>query len=133
MSLPIEKHPGNLLPEMGRLPGCFVFSLPIRHGRRTGPEGGFFCQRLMCLFIQKRFVHRIIHKAHQQHTTYQITERHRNQVMDPPPSNEMVPKWFSTLDKSMYQVAEDLQQTKIILAEGMFYSGDMMRTGQRQT
>ncbi|MEK3706410.1 hypothetical protein MKY87_20435 [Paenibacillus sp. FSL R7-0198] len=45
----------------------------------------------------------------------------------------MVPKWFSTLDKSMYQVAEDLQQTKIILAEGMFYSGDMMRTGQRQT
>ncbi|WP_206759554.1 hypothetical protein [Paenibacillus sp. CFBP 13594] len=36
MSLPIEKHPGNLLPEMGRMPGCFGFFLPISHGQRTG-------------------------------------------------------------------------------------------------
>ncbi|MNW61293.1 hypothetical protein D3C74_393400 [compost metagenome] len=42
VSLPIDKHPGNLSPEMGRLPGCLSFLLPVSLGQWTGPGGDFF-------------------------------------------------------------------------------------------
>lgn len=43
--------------------------------------GFLFTHQLMLFLIQERFVHRIIHKTHQQHPAHQIAERDRDQIV----------------------------------------------------
>ncbi len=85
MKLPINTPPAQPSSQDGKAARGFVVWLTVqpRSGDRAS-KGAFFAQRLVCLFVQKRFVHRIIHEAHQQHTAHQIAKRHRNQIVNNP-------------------------------------------------